>query len=143
MAFVINTKEYMEDEDRRFIDQPVLRIELPKYWTVMTRIRYRTDLTKLSYGKTVTVPREFVTDLASIPRAIRSMVTKDGPNRWAAIVHDYLYSLKGKGPKGLPRKVCDDIFMEAMIDLKVPKWKRMAMYRGVRLWGWRTWNKKV
>jgi hypothetical protein len=149
MNFITNTKEYMEDGDRRFIDQPNLTPELPRYWTVVKRIRYQTDLLKSSYpgergvqGKIIVVPRGFVTDFASIPRGLRSIVTKDGPNRWAAILHDYLYSLGGKGPKGLPRKVCDDMFMEAMIDLGVPMWKRKLMYRGVRAGGWYRWDER-
>lgn len=129
---------YIAGSDR-FYDVLNLDAALPTGWTLGKQFRYRTDLHTPGY---ITVPKDFPTDLASIPRALRWLVTKDGPSRYAAVVHDYLYSLKGKGPMGVSRKRADKIFKEAMKDMHVPRWKMALMYRGVRAAGWIAFNKK-
>lgn len=87
------------------------------------------------------IPKGFVTDLASVPRLFRSLFPAHGSHSPAAIVHDYLYQMKGKIPsKNLTRKQCDQVFLEAMKILNVPFWKRHLMYRAVRLGGWTHWN---
>lgn len=123
----------------RFLDPLILEAILPKGWRVSRRFRYQTDIGK---QRTIQIPVGFQTDLASIPRIFRSFVTKDGPSRYAAVVHDYLYSLKGKGPKGVPRQDADNIFREAMISVKVPRWKRVVMHRAVQGFGWILFNKE-
>lgn len=129
--------EYIKGS-QRFKDPLMLEALLPKGWKLLRRLRYRTNVGK---QRVIQVPREFHTDLASIPRALRRLVTKDGPNRYAAVVHDYLYSLAGMGPKGVPRKQADMIFEEAMIDVGVPRWKRFLLHKGVRAGGWMAYNK--
>jgi hypothetical protein len=82
------------------------------------------------------VPENFITDLASMPRFLWSIVGHPaGPYAQAAVLHDKLYR-DGK----LTRKQADKIFLEAMEVLKIPKWKRRVLYWGVRAGGWRAWN---
>jgi len=78
----------------------------------------------------ITVPDGFVTDFASIPRIARFLITGHGHDRWAAVVHDYLYSVR------YDRKMADAIFYEALLISEVNKIKARAMYRAVRTGGW-------
>jgi len=92
------------------------------------------------------VPKEFETDLASIPRIFWTILPPDGKYSASAVLHDFLYFKKGEienpGSRviGLySRKECDKIFLESMEVLKVPLWKRRIMYRAVRLFGFLAW----
>ncbi len=78
----------------------------------------------------IRVPAGFVTDLASVPRALWSIMPPHGRYAKAAIIHDYLYA-----SPIVSRKQADDIFLEAMEVLGVAKWRRLAMYYAVRLFG--------
>lgn len=94
----------------------------------------------------ITVPKGYVTDLASIPRFIWSLfgLTPDGLYRGAAVVHDYIYSKHIKGasysllPDGmrLTRAECDEIFKILIHASGEAHWKEEAMYRAVRTFGW-------
>lgn len=78
----------------------------------------------------IRVPAGFLTDLASVPQILWNLVPPHGKYAKAAIVHDYLYSF-GIGTK----EYADNVFLEGMTVLGVPKWKRMVMYTAVRLFG--------
>ena len=82
-----------------------------------------------------TVPAGFITDFASVPRALWSIIPPHGKYSPAAVLHDYLYFTAM-----FPRAYADDIFLDAMRDLGVAMWKRWAMYAGVRVGGWVGWN---
>jgi len=81
----------------------------------------------------IVIPKGFVTDFASVPRLFLSIIPKMGRHRIDAVLHDYLYS--GTRYKKLTRKDCDKLFLEAMVESQVPRWKRSVMYRLVRLFG--------
>ena len=131
------TANYIEGS-LRFHDELILKASRPSGWILASRFRYRTNIGR---QRDIQVPVGFNTDLASIPRIVRSLITKDGPNRYAAVLHDYLYSLAGGGPKGTSREDADTIFKEAMIDIGVPRWKIFLLYRGVRVGGWVSFNR--
>jgi hypothetical protein len=76
------------------------------------------------------VPAEFHTNLASIPRMFRVMITGHGKDRWAAALHDYLYSIRH------PRKEADKIFREALRATGNGRIKSSTMYHAVRAGGW-------
>ena len=78
----------------------------------------------------IRVPAGFVTDLASVPRFLWSILPPHGRYAKAAIVHDYLYDYAIG-----TRKRADDIFLEGMKVLGVPKWRRYVMYWAVRMFG--------
>ena len=85
------------------------------------------------------VPMGFMTDGASVPRIfwpIMPPMSETYTN--AAVVHDYLY----KTQKTKNRKTADKIFLNLMEYLGTPRWKRMIMYRAVRIGGWKPWKKK-
>ena len=81
--------------------------------------------------KLITVPTGFVTDFASVPAPGRILISGHGHDRWAAVVHDYLYS-----EKKFTRKQADEVFLEALELSGVNLVKRRIMYRAVRTGGW-------
>lgn len=82
-------------------------------------------------GVVLTVPAGEVVNLASTPRPLWFIVPPFGRYSRAAVVHDFLYR-----SKGFSRAIADAIFLEAMKDLGVKRWKRWAMYLAVRCFGW-------
>ena len=87
----------------------------------------------------ISVPKGFKTDLASVPLLFQGVFPKAGRYREAAVIHDYLYSGKGFGIYN--RKQADQIFYQAMTDLKIAWWRKSLIYRAVRLGGGLYWNK--
>lgn len=95
-------------------------------------------------GYKIVVPAGFETDFASIPRLFWRICPPWDRHMRAAVVHDYLYSF-GEA-RGLPddshisgcsfgrvsRKKADWIFLDLMRRLKVPLWKRSAIWAAVR-----------
>lgn len=93
------------------------------------------DLYFISKKRTVVVPRGFVTDFASIPRAFWSGYLPTGPYQWAAVVHDYLY-----WEQATSREEADDIFLEAMTQSGVKPADRTIIYHSVRVAGGFSWD---
>lgn len=91
----------------------------------------------LSYGD-IHLPIGFLTDYASTPPFTWPIFPPRGKYDPASLVHDWLY----KNSIGT-RKEADDIFLECMILLDVPVWKRRTMYRAVRLFGGGVWKKAL
>jgi len=85
------------------------------------------------------LPAGFETDFASIPRFFRIIIPKLGRWNKAAVIHDYIYQ---SSVIQLMRSDADIIFLDAMTDLGVAKWKRYVMYWAVRGFGWMAWRKR-
>jgi len=93
----------------------------------------------------IEVPQGTTTDFASVPQPFWILFPPDGKYTQAAVVHDLLYGCGGEVLRFYPqyenlskeemRKLCDDIFLEAMTVLEVPKWVRKTMYHAVRMFG--------
>lgn len=84
-------------------------------------------------GETVyTIPAGYVTDGASVPRALSWLYPKYGAYLKAAIVHDYL--ITDVLPTGqIESAKVDELFKQAMSDLEIPKFRQWAMWCGVRI----------
>jgi len=82
-------------------------------------------------GVRISVPAGYRTDLASVPRPFWSVFPPSGAYAPAAVVHDYLCDR----PCVCSRFLADAIFRELMAELGVPRWKRLAIYYAVRLYG--------
>lgn len=81
-------------------------------------------------GKTITVPKGFVSDKASVPRVpIAYWLFGDRAHR-EAVIHDYIYQTHM-----VEKKVADKIFLEAMKARNKGVFVRVAMYWGVVLGG--------
>ncbi len=93
----------------------------------------------------IKVPRGFITDFASIPKQLWSILPPYGKPTKAAVLHDYLYKYHGFVSNdqfiSYTRKEADQIFLKAMEVLGVDAVKRGIMYNAVRWFGGKAWNK--
>lgn len=109
-------------------------------WTTLTLLRYSHE------DGTVVIPKEFITDLASVPRLPIAWLVAGGRGNRAAVLHDFAYQfsvllyVKGEALEEVPknRRAADGIFREA---LKADPWggtnmaTRFIMWAAVRLLG--------
>jgi len=123
-------------------DHPSIR-DGRSLWGVERELVYRTSI---GGEGTITIPAGFITDLASIPRALSGALPPDGPWTKAAVVHDCLYFTRGgfnlwHGRRVIDRAApytraeCDDILREAMADRGVGLIQRNIIWSGVRAGG--------
>lgn len=88
-----------------------------------------------SSGLIVTVPADFPTDLATVPRSLWWLFPPHDPRyAAAAVLHDYLYRWRSETGEAFDRATADGIFLEAMLILGVPRWKALTMFVAVRLY---------
>jgi hypothetical protein len=102
-----------------------------KNWIVKEPLIYEVGVSHDS----VTVPRGFVTDFATIPPILQSLIQQNGPHLLPAVIHDYLY-----WKQSCTRDQADQIFLLAMMENKVSSTERMAMYQAVRAAGEFAWT---
>ena len=116
--------------------QPMLPVDFRpftdgRHWIVKEPLTYIVGASKES----VTVPVGFVTDLASIPPALQSIIQQNGDYLLPAVVHDYLY-----WKQTCTRAQADGIFLLAMIEHKVSRVHQTAIFQAVRAAGEYAWN---
>lgn len=114
------------------------------YWVLTKAFTYAIG-SKDSKDK-VYVPEGYLTDGASVPRMLWSLIPPWSSYGQAAILHDYLceYGIATRWvedasdsnrliqlPIRLTRKQVDEIFEEAMLVLNVPKYKVKAIMLGI------------
>lgn len=106
----------------------ILKMLKQRRWEVYEKFEYHVG--QLGSGIVIRVSKGFETDLASIPRLFWIILPPHGYYGKAAVIHDYCYvhAIESK-------KWADDVFLEAMEVLEIPKWKRVIMYLAVRLFG--------
>lgn len=108
------------------------------HWRVLTGFRFWADLPRL--GRVwVTVPEGYLTDGASVPRLLWSLIPPWGQYGQAAVVHDllceYLQVVTEAGElSAITRAECDQLFLEAMRVLGVPALRRNTMHAGVSVY---------
>ena len=83
----------------------------------------------------IVVPAGFVTDFASTPRAIWSVLPPTGRHQMAAIVHDFLY-----WDQRCTREEADALLRVAMAESLVSPFKRDIIWRAVRDFGEAAWT---
>lgn len=117
-------------------------------WALTKTITY----TPSNGTDSITVPKGFVTDLASIPRWAWNILPPDGPWAKAAVIHDFLYYTHGTGvwdrhPSTLTRSQpytraeADWILRDAMRDRCVGVTSRNIIYMAVRAGGGGAWGR--
>lgn len=89
---------------------------------------------------TITVPKGFVTDLASVPRLLWFKYSPQGRYAYAAIVHDYLYWVQDPN---ISKEEADKILKAAMIDSGVPELTVKAFNLAVDKFGGSSWKKNT
>lgn len=83
------------------------------------------------------VPKDFITDLASIPRVLWSIYSpNDTATIRAAVLHDYMYRCNTQ----YTRKQADTIFYYALKQSGVSTWRASKYYYAVRFLGWKFWQ---
>lgn len=83
----------------------------------------------------VTAPRGFVTDFASVPRLFWTLLPPDGIYTYAAVLHDFLY-----WEQSTSRPAADEVLKLAMQELKVSTATADAIYAAVRTFGSSAWE---
>src|SRR3954447_4214512 len=111
---------------RRFKD-PMYILEEPIVWKPSADTREPVPK--------IEVPKGFVTDLASIPRAFWSLLRPDGEYAYPAIIHDYLY-----WSQKTSREEADLIFRLAMKDFDIDSATALTIYKLVRVGGGSAWQ---
>lgn len=102
----------------------------PDYRRSMVDTEFEYHVGKYPSHEVIVVPKGFITDWASVPRALWSVIPPRGEYSKAVLVHDWMYVTAYR-----TRKIADRIFLEAMKVLGVKRWKRRLMYIGVRIGG--------
>jgi Protein of unknown function (DUF1353) len=100
-------------------------------WILLETLIYQSDVARL----TITVPKGFQTDLASVPRLPVVFWLTGDCAREAAVVHDYLYQ-----SHMVDRAMADAVLREASQATGVPGWRRWLMWAGVRAGGGSHWD---
>lgn len=88
------------------------------------------------HGATVIVPVGFVTNFASVPRALWGIAPPFGPWAKSAVVHDFLYLTQP-----CDRATADLMFLEGMDVLNVDRKLSRSIWGAVRLFGGPTWQR--
>ena len=106
-------------------------------WEVLAPIGYVTS------AGPITVPAEFVSDFASVPRPAKLVIDDDDPRILAgSILHDYVYSRRGHMERGiLTREQADGLLREAMLACGASALLAGLVYRAVRLGGAGHWKR--
>lgn len=106
------------------------------HWRVTEPFQYR--IGSLDSKQWVTVPAGYLTDGASVPRALWSLIPPWGAYGQAAVVHDLLCEYLTIVDDGLPARItrerADQIFLEAMTVLNVPPGISNTMFQAVGLY---------
>ena len=108
-------------------------------WQLEETLIYDSDL----LGRALVVPREFVTDFASVPRIPFAYMLAGGRAPGPATVHDWLY----QHPDWDDRELADRIFREALavqqpaLGFEAESAAMVAtLWAGVRAGGWYAWT---
>lgn len=102
-----------------------------QHWIVRQPLKYRIGVS----SQEIVVPAGFVTDFASIPQALQSIIRANGNYILPAVVHDYLY-----WDQSCTRKQADQIFLLAMIENKVGALHQKAIHGAVAVAGGFAWD---
>lgn len=112
---------------------PWLSGKLPMFVLVADGIYEASD------GTIVTVPAGYVTDFATVPRAVWSVVPPHGQLALAAIPHDWGFSHGGVNPF-LTKQWWDELFRDLLVITPgISQWKIAVAYRAVQLGGKGGW----
>lgn len=105
-------------------------------------------LRRLTYvthdGWVLEVPAGFVTDFASIPRALWTIIPPRGRYNRPAIIHDFLYRFAPTDPQtgvACTQQRADAVLREACENCDDRFTQRWAIYLGLRAGGWLTWRR--
>lgn len=105
-------------------------------WQVLQPFRVYSDAARA----TIRVEAGRITDFNSIPRILTNILPREDFGE-AAVIHDQLYRDGRIGGVVIDREMADRVHREFVAWKGAPRWKRAAMFRGLRLFGWWTWRR--
>jgi len=88
----------------------------------------------------ITIKKGFITDGASIPKTFWSVLSSPfyGPIVFGAMIHDGLYT-----KMAIPRKECDKLLKEMILEKGYNRVKANLVYGAVRLFGYNHWKENT
>jgi hypothetical protein len=108
------------------------------YFELITPLQYQSTL----LGGIIEVPKDFLTDLGSIPRAVWWWLSPDDYDiSYPSVVHDYIYKQKGDlsaqqlPQKRVDRETADSVLREAMAAVGASNFRQGVVYNAVRNFG--------
>ena len=111
-----------------------------KSWTLLTPVEYYVG--SPTSDVVITVPANERTDLASVPRYLRWLLSTWQGTARAAIVHDYLYRTGGEDGR-FTKKQADRILAEVLeVVGEIGPVKRWAAHKAVVIFGRGNWPQK-
>ena len=114
-----------------FLTRLILSDHKPNEWVVESELAYFHE------GERITVPKGFITDLASIPKILRNILNVNGKSRKPAVLHDFLYC-----SKIFEREIADYIFYKALLSEGMNSFMARMYWAAVRSAGWIYYNKR-
>ena len=121
------------EEALRPVDAPAMRpMGDATHWRLVEPLTFRIEASTDS----VVIPAGFVTDFASIPPRLQSLISPLGPHLFPAVLHDYLY-----WAQSCTRSQVDSLFLKAMVQMNVPRFESFAMYQAVHRFGHKSWQR--
>lgn len=106
-----------------------------RLWRLDQPLRY--EVGRLGSGQVIEAPAGMITDGASVPQPLWSVLSPWGPYSRAAAIHDRLcYLIASGAPHPLARTYARaaDVLLEAMAVAGAPLAQRTAMWAAVRAW---------
>ena len=88
--------------------------------------------------KIIIIPRWMVTDLSSIPKGLRWLISVNERHRLPSLPHDFGY--KFSDSMVTPKELWDLIFQDFMREFGTSKFKRWVIYTAVKLGGQSSWE---
>ena len=124
------------------LDPPILSFVGGRQW------RLEDDFWFPDAGRVITIPKGFLFDLSSVPRALWWLIAPFDLSVVAPLVHDFLYRYGGmppagsiEPPHGYTRAEVDAVFRRIMEAEQVAAWRRVLGYAAVRVFGFWAWRK--
>ncbi len=120
------TPSYAKHYDVQFQDVACIKPHKGYHYMTCNPIGVTVD------GDPLNIPKDFDTDLASIPRWLWTILAPSRSDFIApSILHDYLYTCHN----GYERQEIDEIFYDSLIDNGVSRIRAYEMYLAVRFFG--------
>jgi hypothetical protein len=107
------------------------------YWYLTSGIRWTPNDPASIAWRSITVPKGFVTDFASVPQVLWNVLPPTGRYSYAAIIHDYLYWFK---PAPGERKAADLALKICMEEFEVSAASVFTIHSAVQLAGGSAWD---
>ncbi|MEN6605901.1 MAG: DUF1353 domain-containing protein [Bryobacteraceae bacterium] len=121
----------------RFLTPLVVEYLDGRDWRLVEEFEFASEVLE----RIVRVPRGFITDFASIPRFLWPLLPPTGTYGKAAVVHDMLYRHPACVAPACTWEEANLTLYEGMVALGVGWLTRHAIFWGVQLGGWATWDR--